>query len=87
MGRRQDHAAVLRELPPPEWPAYPGQRSGADLEPVRAVAGMAAPDALIAPGDKYLVLCGVTGLGRLPAEADPGVAWIAREHRGKARMR
>ncbi|WP_344611891.1 hypothetical protein, partial [Dactylosporangium salmoneum] len=77
MGRRQDHAAVLRELPPPDWPAYLGQRSGlpgprADLELVQAVADTADSqtlDELIASGDEYLVLCGVTGLGRLLAEA------------------
>ncbi|MGI5242529.1 HEAT repeat domain-containing protein [Dactylosporangium sp. CA-139066] len=95
MGRRQDHAAVLRELPPPAWPAHlldgsglPGPR--ADLELAQAAADVAAPetvDALLDTGEEYLVLCGVIGLGRLLAEGTPGTADRLRRYATDGRWR
>lgn len=97
MGRRQDHAVVLRGLPPAAWPAHlldgsglPGPR--ANLELAQAAADTAAPatvDALLATGEEYLVLCGVIGLGRLLAlgEDAPGVAERLRGHATDGRWR
>jgi hypothetical protein len=95
MGRRDEHAVVLRGLAPADWPAHllahgglPGPR--ANLELVHAVADTATPemlDALIGTGEEYLVLCGVTGLGRLLAEGVAGVEPRLRAHATDGRWR
>ncbi|HTJ40169.1 MAG TPA: hypothetical protein VL738_43795 [Dactylosporangium sp.] len=95
MGRRQEHALVLRELPPAAWPAHllagsglPGPR--ANLELAQAAADVAAPetiDALLDGDEEYLVLCGVIALGRLLAEDAPGAAGRLRSYAADGRWR
>src|SRR3954468_17402563 len=95
MGRREEHAARLAELPPARWPAHLRRHSGlpgprADLELAQAVADTAEPDtvdALIETGDEYLVLCGVVALGRQLASGVPAVPARLRTYATDARRR
>jgi hypothetical protein len=95
MGRREEHAARLADLPPARWPAYLRRHSGlpgprADLELAQAVADTAEPDtidALIATDDEYLVLCGVVALGRQLALGAANVPARLRTHATDGRWR
>ncbi|WP_432825025.1 mechanosensitive ion channel family protein [Dactylosporangium sp. CA-092794] len=86
MGRRHEHAAVLRELPPAAWPAHLRGNSGlpgprANLELVQAVADVAPPDTLdalrvielrVRPDFRRTVVFGAIALAALIAGHDIG---------------
>ncbi|WP_432972162.1 hypothetical protein [Dactylosporangium sp. CA-233914] len=95
MGRREQFAARLRELPAATWPDFLREHGGlpgprANLELAQAVADTAEPaqiDAFIAGGDEYLVLCGVVSLGPLLVSSAPDVPARLRRHAADGRWR